>query len=163
MLLACIIAGFIFMEGFSWAFHKYIMHGPLWHIHKSHHLPSNGPLEANDIFSLCFGSIAAALIFFGFRSANFPMAGFGLGITAYGMVYFVLHDLGVHNRIKNSFLSRATFFARIKRAHKIHHKSLSKMPSSSFGLLFVAPSVFKTKAAPQPGSSSPCHNPSISA
>jgi beta-carotene 3-hydroxylase len=142
------------MEAFSWAFHKFIMHGPLWFIHKTHHLPSKSALEANDVFSLFFGSIAASFIFFGLRANTIWLAGLGFGITTYGLVYFVLHDMGVHNRIKNNYLSRATFFSRIKRAHKIHHKSFERIPSSSFGLLVVAPSVFQSGANDRPNSSS---------
>jgi beta-carotene 3-hydroxylase len=41
------------MEAVAYAVHRWIMHGPGWFLHKSHHEPS-GPLEANDLYGLIF-------------------------------------------------------------------------------------------------------------
>ena len=131
------------MEAFSWAFHKYIMHGPLWFVHKTHHLPHKGAFELNDFFSLVFGLIAIALIIAGLHYGNGLSLGMGTGITLYGVVYFVLHDVAIHNRIKATRLSKSEFFRRIRMAHKIHHKHLGAKPSRSFGLLFVRESIFE--------------------
>ncbi len=143
-LFSLAIVGFFGMEAFSWAFHKYVMHGPLWHIHKTHHQHSKSFFEWNDVFSLIFGGSAALAIYLGLASGNYALAGVGLGVTAYGMVYFVLHDVAIHNRIKSRFWSRLPLFGRIRRAHKIHHRYLAKQPSRSFGLLFVRKSVFES-------------------
>jgi len=143
LLIFFLLLGFVGMEAFSWAFHKYVMHGILWGIHKTHHLPHKGFLELNDIFSLCFGSFAIFCIVYGLEKHNMPLAGLGFGITIYGGVYFIVHDIAIHNRLRSVFLSRWAWVGRIRRAHKIHHKSLLRAPSKSFGLLFVHPSVFK--------------------
>ena len=141
-LMLATLVGFAGMEVFSWAFHKYIIHGPLWSIHKTHHGIRKGQLDLNDIFSLLFGAAAATAIFLGLKDDLPVLAGLGFGVTAYGFVYFILHDIAIHNRIKNRFLSRLPVLDHIRRAHKIHHKSLKKSPSRSFGLLFVRKSVF---------------------
>ena len=94
-----LLAGFIGMELFSWAFHKYIMHGVLWGIHKTHHTKTEGYFEWNDLFSLTFGAIATLLMFLGMEAFDYRFW-IGLGITVYGFVYFFLHDVFIHRRLK---------------------------------------------------------------
>lgn len=36
------------MEGVAYAAHRWVMHGPGWFLHKSHHEPSTGMFELND-------------------------------------------------------------------------------------------------------------------
>lgn len=55
------IAGFIGIELFSIFFHKYVLHGPLWFIHKTHHKPQAKGLEWNDLVSLSFAIVAIVL------------------------------------------------------------------------------------------------------
>ena len=45
-----IITTFFFMEFIAWATHKYIMHGPGWFLHKSHHTKHQHRFELNDIY-----------------------------------------------------------------------------------------------------------------
>jgi len=52
-----ITLGFAAMELAGWFIHKYLMHGPLWIIHKTHHRPSHSFFEWNDLFSVLFGSM----------------------------------------------------------------------------------------------------------
>lgn len=47
-----IALGFAAMELSGWFIHKYVMHGPLWMIHKTHHQHSKSFFEWNDLFSL---------------------------------------------------------------------------------------------------------------
>lgn len=130
-----IISTVIFMEVFSWAIHKYIFHGILWNIHKTHHKPRTGWFELNDIFSFSFAVIAIVLLVIGIKEIS-PSFWIGLGITLYGIIYFIFHDVFIHNRLK-AFKSSNPYLLRIRRAHKIHHKSQDKNPSESFGLLYV--------------------------
>lgn len=146
MLLSALLA-FVGMEAFSWAFHKFVMHGPLWSIHKTHHHPHKGFFELNDLFSMLFGMAAAVAIYVGLDTGNAVLAGAGFGVTAYGLVYFVLHDVAVHGRLKSRYLSRLPWLGTIRRAHKIHHKYLQKNPGRSYGLLFVNRSVFNREDA----------------
>lgn len=134
--------GFIGMEFFSWFIHKYIMHGWLWSIHKTHHTKTNGFFELNDVFSLIFGSIAMILIIFGLADLDYRFW-LGIGITVYGFSYFVLHDIFIHRRLK--FLKRPTnsFLNAISKAHRDHHKSRERDGSVSFGLLIVPKKYYK--------------------
>jgi beta-carotene 3-hydroxylase len=50
------------MEGVAWLVHRYIMHGLLWHWHKSHHSPSTGFFEKNDLFNIFFSIPAIAVL-----------------------------------------------------------------------------------------------------
>jgi len=138
MLIAIfiIVATVVGMELFSWAIHKYLFHGILWRIHKTHHGKKKGWFELNDIFSLSFALTAIFLMITGRNNLDFYFW-IGAGITLYGVIYFVFHDVFMHNRFK-SFKTNNSYLLRIRRAHKIHHKSLEKNPSESFGLLYVS-------------------------
>ncbi len=138
MLIAIfiIVATVVGMELFSWAIHKYLFHGILWRIHKTHHGKKKGWFELNDIFSLSFALTAIFLMITGRNNLDFYFW-IGAGITLYGVIYFVFHDVFMHNRFK-SFKTNNSYLLRIRRAHKIHHKSLEKKPSESFGLLYVS-------------------------
>src|ERR1700750_706625 len=87
-IILLIIVG---MEAFSWFIHKYLFHGPLWFIHKSHHQQRHGWLELNDIFSILFASIALWLMWLGHLSLDYRFC-IGTGISTYGMIYFIFHD-----------------------------------------------------------------------
>ena len=137
LLITSAVVSFIGMELASWFIHKYIMHGPLWNIHKTHHQHSNSPLELNDLFSLFFGGISVVLIVWGLNTQNPFMSGTGLGIALYGLVYFILHDLFIHRRIKMFRKSRSPYLNALAEAHRDHHKSREKEPGTSFGLLWV--------------------------
>lgn len=129
------------MEILSWAMHKYLFHGPLWFIHKTHHQERHGFFELNDIFSLGFGALALWLMWEGHE--DFSTAFWiGTGISIYGTIYFIFHDWFIHNRFK-AFKSENKYLKGIRRAHKIHHKSTKKKPSEEFGLLIASKKYFK--------------------
>ena len=129
------------MEAFSWCIHKYLFHGPLWFIHKTHHQQRHGWLELNDIFSLLFAAIALYLMWLGNAALDYRFW-IGSGISLYGTIYFIFHDGFIHNRYK-SFKSNNRYLSGIRRAHKIHHKSTEKNPSEEFGLLMASKKWFK--------------------
>jgi|TARA_R110002126_G_scaffold23011_4_gene81458 beta-carotene 3-hydroxylase len=137
-----ITLGFILMEVFGWAIHKYIMHGPLWSIHKTHHRRSKYFFELNDLFSLLFGSIAVALILKGVSDFDYRFWA-GLGISLYGMLYFFLHDVLIHRRMKWFQKPRNGFLIGILRAHQAHHRTNEKEDAVSFGLFVVPKEYFK--------------------
>lgn len=125
----------ILMECFSWLIHKYLFHGPLWFMHKSHHEKSNSFLEWNDLFAILFAALSLYLMYI--DKANLGYKFFiGVGITLYGLIYFVVHDWFVHRRFK-TFKSNNAYLKTIRKAHKIHHKNMGKKNSKAFGLLFV--------------------------
>lgn len=131
------------MEAFSWVIHKYLMHGPLWHIHRTHHVHGKGFFELNDVFSLFFGSIAAVLLIIGLNNGNPYMIGSGLSISVYGLVYFILHDILIHRRIKVLRRIRNPYMEGLAAAHQEHHRSRERDGAVVFGLLCVPLRYFK--------------------
>ena len=67
----------------------------------------------------------------------------GLGIALYGMAYFIVHDLFIHQRAKILRNTQSKYLRAIRRAHKIHHKHLSKEQGECFGMLVVPLKYFK--------------------
>ncbi|MBP6656634.1 MAG: sterol desaturase family protein [Bacteroidia bacterium] len=128
------IGTFLAMEGVAWTTHKYVMHGFLWVLHESHHKPHKGPFELNDFFFLFYASIAMVLMYFGFENLDYRFW-MGVGVTAYGLTYFLLHDVFIHRRGK--FLDKIdnSYFQAMRKAHKVHHKKMGKEEGEEFGLL----------------------------
>lgn len=124
------------MELLSWAMHKYLFHGPLWFIHKTHHQQRHGWFELNDVFSIGFAAFALWLMWLGHFNLDYRFW-IGTGISTYGIIYFIFHDWFIHNRFK-AFKSDNRYLKGIRRAHKIHHKSTEKRPSEEFGLLVAS-------------------------
>lgn len=137
-ILLCTLIG---MECLSWFIHKFLFHGPLWFIHKSHHQERHGFLELNDIFSIGFAALSMYLMYVGKDDLGTSFW-IGLGISVYGVIYFIFHDWFIHNRFK-AFKTSNWYLLGIRRAHKIHHKSTQKNPSQEFGLLWASRKYFK--------------------
>lgn len=142
--IALFLAAFLFMEGFAWFTHKYVMHGFMWVWHKSHHEPRPGIFELNDLFAVVFATPAIVGIYLGVHGLP-PLLPIGLGITAYGAVYFMFHDGLVHKRYKVPMNGKSRFWKRLIQAHRIHHAVGTKDNCVSFGFL-IAPPVRKLKA-----------------
>lgn len=138
------VLGFAAMEISGWFIHKYLMHGPLWMIHKTHHQPSKTFFELNDLFSVLFGSIALILIFKGVDSLDFRFW-MGVGISLYGVLYFILHDVLVHRRLKWFDRPQNGFLKGIFKAHQAHHRTNQKEDAVSFGLFVVPKKFFKSE------------------
>jgi len=78
---------------------------------------------------------------------------FGSGIAAFGVSYFVVHEIFIHQRIKFFRNSDNWYLRALRRAHKVHHKKLTKDDGECFGMLFVPLKYFKeeiNKANRQP-------------
>jgi beta-carotene 3-hydroxylase len=131
-----LLAAFIGMELFSSVFHKYVMHGALWSIHKTHHVRTKGMFELNDVFSLIFACIATTLVLIGLPGFSWQLW-CGLGIIVYGLVYFVVHDIFIHRRIKWLERSNVRYLQVLRRAHKAHHAFTDKDPGEEYGLLWI--------------------------
>jgi beta-carotene 3-hydroxylase len=133
-----VIVAFIGMECVAWLAHKYVMHGLLWTLHKDHHKKeSDGFVEHNDFFFLIFALPGIACLFFGRRADYNFLFWIGVGITLYGIAYFLIHDIFIHQRFKLFRNSDNVYFKAIRRAHKMHHKHLSKEDGECFGMLWV--------------------------
>lgn len=132
-----LVLAFIGMESVAWFTHKYIMHGLLWFLHSDHHRKvTDGFLEKNDFFFLFFAIPGIICIYSGFETFN-PVFFAGIGITLYGFTYFMVHDVIIHQRIKFIRKLDIPYFNAIRKAHKIHHKHLSKEDGECFGMLWI--------------------------
>jgi beta-carotene 3-hydroxylase len=133
-----VLAAFAGMEAVAWFTHKYIMHGLLWSLHKDHHKKESAAFfEHNDFFFLIFALPGISCLFFGMQGSYNFLFWIGLGITLYGLVYFLVHDIFIHQRFKIFRNSDNVYFKAIRRAHKMHHKHLDKEEGECFGMLWV--------------------------
>ncbi|QAY76691.1 sterol desaturase family protein [Sphingosinicella sp. BN140058] len=127
------------MEGVAYGAHRWIMHGPGWFLHRSHHRPRTGAFEANDLYAVIFALPSITLIFGGVNLGWGAWAIWvGAGIAAYGAIYFGFHDVIVHRRLAHRYLPKSDYMKRIIQAHRLHHVTESREDSVSFGFL-IAP------------------------
>ena len=136
--LAIFLAAFVGMEGFAWIMHRYVMHGALWCWHKSHHVKHGKMFELNDLFAVVFATPAIVCIWRGVHVSIWFLP-LGLGITAYGAVYFFFHDGLVHRRFPVPIDGRKGFWRSRMQAHLIHHAISTKDGCVSFGFLWALP------------------------
>ncbi len=129
---------FLIMECVTWLTHKYVMHGFMWYFHADHHQPKYANVfERNDVFFVIFAIPSILLFYFG-AEAGFDYKFFiGLGIFAYGLGYFLVHDVMIHQRFKLFRNTKNKYLIGLRKGHKIHHKHLGKEHGECFGMLFV--------------------------
>ena len=132
------LATFLLMEGITWLTHKYIMHGFLWYLHEDHHQKKNRFFEKNDAFFLIFAVPSWLCIMLGWQNEYYWVAAIGLGVALYGLAYFIVHDVIIHQRFKWFTRSNNDYVKTIRWAHKMHHKHINKEEGESFGMLLVA-------------------------
>ncbi|MCD1117125.1 sterol desaturase family protein [Chryseobacterium turcicum] len=139
-----VLATFFVMEGMTWLIHKYIMHGFLWTLHRDHHDHSNeGKMERNDYFFAIFAIPTIALMYYGTIN-NFNIYFYiAIGITLYGMAYFFVHDIFIHQRFNILKNTKNPYLLAIRRGHKQHHKHTGKEQGECFGFLWVPVKYFK--------------------
>lgn len=125
------------MEFVAWFTHKFVMHGFLWSWHRDHHVSEPGFFQKNDRFFLIFAIPSATFFILGSLTTMIWMIWAGLGILLYGLTYFLIHDVFIHQRFKWFRNSNNVYFRAIRRAHKIHHKHLTKEDGECFGMLVV--------------------------
>ncbi len=128
------------MELFANVSHRWVMHGPGWFLHASHHRTRTGPFEWNDLYAVIFATPSVALIYGGVQAGWGAWAtAVGAGIAAYGAIYFGFHDVVVHRRLPHRIVPRSAYFKRIVQAHRLHHAVESRLGAVSFGFLYAAP------------------------
>lgn len=137
------------MEFVAWWAHKKLMHGWLWDWHEDHHLPhheKDGFFEKNDLFFLVFAIPSATCYIIGLSQPGFFWLTFvGIGISIYGLIYFLIHDVYIHRRFKWFKQLDSPYSRAILRAHGAHHAKTTKEDCESFGLLLVHPKYFRSK------------------
>ena len=135
------------MEFIAWFAHKYIMHGFLWDWHEDHHKPhlKDGFFEKNDRFFLVFAVPSASSFIIGSTTAHFWLFFVGVGIAIYGLIYFLIHDVYIHQRFRWFKQLDGKYSRAILRAHGAHHAVQTKEDCESFGLLVVNGKFFKKR------------------
>jgi beta-carotene 3-hydroxylase len=126
------------MEFMAWFTHKYVMHGFLWSLHEDHHTHNKDSFfEKNDAFFLIYAIPSWLCIMLGSMFSIWTVMYIGFGILAYGIAYFLVHEIFIHQRLKWFKNSNNPYLRAIRRAHKIHHKHLGKEKGACFGMLVV--------------------------
>ncbi|NLJ08610.1 MAG: beta-carotene hydroxylase [Sphingobacteriales bacterium] len=134
------IASFLFMEFVAWFTHKYVMHGFLWSLHKDHHIRDGRKLEKNDWFAVIFAVPGILLTILGTVPVVNIKFSIGLGISLYGLFYFLFHDIYVHQRIRlfKNFSNR--YLRATVQAHLDHHLPHSQ---KNYGFLIAPLSYYR--------------------
>lgn len=128
------------MELFAYVMHRWVMHGPGWFLHASHHRAREGWFELNDLYAVIFAAPSITLIYLGVQAGwGAATTAVGAGIAAYGAIYFGFHDWIVHRRLPHRIVPRSAYFKRIVQAHRLHHVVESKHGTVSFGFLYAPP------------------------
>lgn len=133
ILLGTVVA----MELIATLVHRYVMHGPGWAWHKSHHEPREGRFERNDLYALVFAVLSIGLFL---AAGRWPTLWWvGAGMIAYGLLYTLLHDGLVHRRLPIGLVPRRGYLKRLVQAHRLHHAVREREDGVSFGFLYAPP------------------------
>ena len=138
LFILIILLTFCIMEGISWFTHRYVMHGFLWYLHRDHHQKGPGVFEKNDTFFLIFAIPSWLCIMLGLQKNIQWVTAIGFGIALYGLAYFIVHEVIIHQRFRWFTRSSNTYIRTVRWAHKMHHKHIGKHEGESFGMLVVA-------------------------
>jgi beta-carotene 3-hydroxylase len=153
LYIAIVLATVLGMEFVAWFAHKYLMHGWLWIWHEDHHKPhyeKEGFFEKNDLFFLVFALPSMTCYIIGSLFMDYRWVLFiGIGISIYGLIYFLIHDVYIHQRFKWFRQLDNKYSRAILRAHGAHHAKTQKEDGESFGLLIVNPKYFQGRKQSQ--------------
>jgi beta-carotene 3-hydroxylase len=134
-IAVCVFAA---MDLWAALLHGRVWHGRLWFIHRSHHELRKGRFERNDALSFLHAPLAIALILYGCAAraglAREVAFGVGLGMTAFGAGYTLVHDGLVHRRLPVQWLLSVPYLRAVVRAHRVHHAGVEGGPP--YGLFF---------------------------
>lgn len=133
-----VIVGFLGMEAVTYVVHRYVMHGALEQLHRSHHRNAAADFarkspEPNDAFPLAFSVVVVGGLAMGFNVDGFTwLLPLLVGVTLYGIVYTVIHDGIIHGRIKWMKRLHSSWAVSLDTAHREHHRSNGE----PYGMLF---------------------------
>lgn len=115
------LTAFAAMEGVSYAAHRWVMHGFAMAWHRSHHLPpGQSRFERNDLFPLCFSSVAITLFALASLGVVPALWWVAAGITLYGAVYLFVHEVAIHRRLALP-VPRNAYLVWLRESHARHH------------------------------------------
>ncbi|HEX8308274.1 MAG TPA: sterol desaturase family protein [Allosphingosinicella sp.] len=136
--LGLVFGTVVLMEALAWAVHRHVMHGWGWGWHRSHHEPSRGRFETNDLYALAFAALSL-LLFTLLAELWAPFWWVGVGTVVYGLLYALLHDGLVHRRLGFDLTPRNGYLKRLVQAHRLHHAVRGRDGAVSFGFLYAPP------------------------
>lgn len=140
-IAAVLVATVVAMEVLAHATHRWLMHGPGWMLHRSHHEPRGGRFEANDLYALLFAGASVSLFVIG-QGPSSLIWWVGVGTVLYGVFYAVVHDGLTHRRWRAGPAPARGYLARLVRAHRLHHAITTRDGAVSFGFLWAPPPRF---------------------
>ena len=121
LFTAVAVLAFLVMEPVTYLSHRFVMHGLAERIHRSHHVPGAGRWEANDAFPVVFSSVAMVATMAAYQGwASRLVLAVVAGVSAYGLLYALVHDVYIHRRLP-LFRRRHALLERLADAHRIHH------------------------------------------
>ena len=113
----------LLMEPLAALLHRRMMHGFGWSWHRSHHQPRAGTWERNDRFPVVFAALTIAVMAVGAGLGQRALLAAGAGVTAYGLAYLLVHDLGIHGRFVGRPVGGGRYLRWVRSAHAVHHRS----------------------------------------
>lgn len=152
------VVAFALMEPITALTHRHVMHGVGLTLHRSHHRrlragESPQRWEANDAFPAMFAAVVMAGLAIGFNAGGWEvLVPIGVGVTAYGLCYALVHDVYIHRRLPVFGDRRVPGLERLSVAHQVHHQH----SGAPYGML--APLVGRQTPSPASGSR-PSHDP----
>jgi beta-carotene 3-hydroxylase len=115
------VGALVLMEPITTLVHRVVFHGFGMGWHRSHHQAPRGVLEANDLFPVVFSGVTIAVLSIGvWVGAGSVLVPIGVGVTAYGAAYLVVHDLVIHRRVAWLRVPDRVGH-RLRAAHNVHH------------------------------------------
>lgn len=138
-----VVAALCAMEGVSYLTHRFVMHGFGIGLHRSHHDPTDGGFELNDLYPLMFSSVAIAAFAAGTLGSSATLVLVGVGITLYGVAYLFVHEVYIHRRLR-LVKGRHRPLEWLRDSHRIHHL----YGGEPFGMLLpLVPKELRRRAA----------------
>jgi beta-carotene 3-hydroxylase len=138
---------FVLMEPLTYAVHRWVMHGPGGSLHRSHHHPTTGRVEANDLFPAMFASVAGGALVVGFNIAGYAwLVPIGTGVTLYGVAYGIVHDGAIHGRLPAARRLSGRYVQWLADSHRLHHR----FGGEPYGMLAPFAGRVRGGAEPQP-------------
>lgn len=137
-IIVLVVLGFLGMELVTYVVHRFVMHGVFERLHLSHHrnaakeFASKSP-EPNDVFPVAFSVVVIVAMWVGFNVSGLDwLLPLFVGVTAYGIVYTVIHDGIIHGRVRWMKHGNSRIASSLAIAHRAHHRANGE----PYGMLF---------------------------
>jgi beta-carotene 3-hydroxylase len=139
------VVAFAAMEPVTAATHRFVMHGVGIALHRSHHRPTHRGWEGNDAYPLLFAAVVCVGLWVGFHAPRFAdLVPIGVGITAYGAAYALVHDVYIHRRLRWFGDRQPAPLERLATAHDLHHR----FGGAPYGMLVpIVPDAVRARAS----------------